>query len=134
VTRFRQRGFTLVELLVALVLILVAMMGTLGLYNTATSANRRGDQLARGTRYGEEVMEDLRGRSVTNILAAPPGYPDKVAAGVTYHRAFTIADVAGKPNLVMVTVTITYGEDGDETASGLHTLVLQSLRTKVEQF
>ena len=131
--RRHHGGFSLIEIMVSLTLATISLAGMLGLHNLASAANRRSEQMVRGTRTGEEVMEDLRSHSLAQI-ATTSQYADVVAAGITYHRAFAVTAVSGHANLSLVTVTVTYGEDGDESANALHTLVLQSLRTSKESF
>jgi prepilin-type N-terminal cleavage/methylation domain-containing protein len=128
-----ERGFTLIELLVGMAVTTVALAGSLGLYNATTRANRSAETLSRATRYGEELMEQARGMTVAQLeSAAQPG--DVVASKVTFHRALTVTGIPGKSNLALVTATVTYGDDGDESSAARHTLVLESLRTRVEQF
>src|SRR5262245_34115715 len=125
-------------------LMIVALGGVLALYNVSARANRAGDQMSRATQYGQEVMETLRGMSISTMTTTPPTFADVTTNGVTYHRAFAVIDsnsnppspnpLAGQNNLAVVTVTVTYGEENDESAANLHTLVLQMVRTKVETF
>jgi prepilin-type N-terminal cleavage/methylation domain-containing protein len=128
-----ERGFSLIEIMVGMTITTFALTGTLALYNTATRANRSAERLSRATRYTEQMMEQLRGMTVAQIeSAAQPG--DAVASNITYHRSFSVTGIPAQSNLVLVKATVIYGDDGDESAAGLHTLVLESLRTRVEQF
>lgn len=131
--RRHERGFALVEILVCLVLVTVASASVLHLHAATVGGNRRGHQLTRATRIGQTVMEELRNKTIAQIEGGLD-YGDVVESRVRYRRAVTVADIADHPNLALVAVTVRYGENGDESASEMHTLVLQELRTRAESF
>lgn len=57
-----NKGFTLVELLVALVIVAVGMFGVLESINVTLQHNLKNELRNEGVRLGEKYMTDLRGR------------------------------------------------------------------------
>ena len=102
----------MLEILVSLVVLVIGMIGIMALQSATVRGNRTSRLLERAKILAAQTMEDLRGYSVQN----PPAQPSAVVTapdGVTFTRSFTIAAVTDRPNLRMVTVTVTFAEDGD---------------------
>ena len=123
-----ERGFTLIEILVALAVMTIGMMGTMAMYTSITRSTAVAQQMDRSVMVGEQLMEELRGMSVSSIqaMAQPANYTDR---GITYTRQVQVTAVTGQSNLVVVRVTISFGEDNDTSSSAQHTTTFEMMRT-----
>jgi len=128
-----EKGFTVLEVLIALVVLAIGMLGIMALQGTAVKANRISRELEQARVATSQMMEDLRGRPVLSLPALPAigSYPTVTTPdGTVYTRTFTVADIPSEPNLKLVTATTTFDEDGDP--ANRHTAMLQMVRTTLE--
>jgi type IV pilus modification protein PilV len=124
-----ESGFTLIEIMVSMVILVIGLLGILALQMTTVKGNRMSRELERGKVFATAMMEDLRSRPNASIAGLT--YPDVTTAdGVTYTRSFTTAAVAGSATLMMITTTVTFAENDDPTDT--HTATLQMMRTVPE--
>jgi len=133
--RGRQSGFTLVEIMVSLAVIVIGLLGILALQTTTMRSNRQSRGLERARVYAAQIMEELRAKSVANIGATTfdggKTFSDIVTPdGMTYTRTFTSAPVTGYPNLILITATASFIDDSDGTT---HSATVQLLRTNQER-
>lgn len=110
-----ERGFTVVEVLIALLVLVIGMAGILSLQLTSTQATAFSRHATEATVLAEDKMEDLR----TQPAAALVSDDDQVNArgeldleGL-YIRVWVIAP--GPP--IGMTVTVSWLEQGDTTAT-----------------
>ena len=124
-----QRGFTLIEIMISMALLVVGLLGVIALHATTVKGNRISRELERARVYAQQLMEDLRGQTIGYALDHMADDLDDVVTpdGVTYARDYEITNIG---SLRMVTVTVTFYEDGDSSAP--HTAKLQMLRTTQE--
>jgi len=124
----RERGFTLIEIMVSMALLVIGLLGVIALHATTVKGNRMSRQLERAKVYAAQVMEDLRGKDVTTMSGETVMPELTTTDGVVYRRKYAITDSSG---LKMVTVTVEFYDNGDET--DLHSTQLQMLRTGLEK-
>ena len=67
-------GFTLVEVLVAMVILMIGMLGLLQSVNLAMETNLRSQLREEAALVGERAMNDLRGKGFDNISASYSNY------------------------------------------------------------
>ena len=71
-----SNGFTLIEVMVAILILMVGMLGLLQAINLATEVNIRNQVRDEAVSVGERVMNEMRGMGFDNIpVAAPPTDP-----------------------------------------------------------
>jgi Tfp pilus assembly protein PilV len=134
--RDRQAGFTLMEIMISLLVMILGMVGVMALQMTTVKGNRASRMLDRAVELVGQEMEDLRGYTTAKIDPAScngacPTYPAVTTAdGVTYTRSYTVTAISNQSTLVLVTATVTYPDDQDSTST--HTQSMQMLRTTVE--
>jgi hypothetical protein len=91
--------------------------------------NRDSRRLDRAKMIVQQDMEWTRGLTVTQIQGKPANLGDQTTPdGVTYHRTLQVVQVPGQDNLWLVSVQVTYAEEGDET--DLHVARAQMIRTQ----
>lgn len=104
-----ERGFTLVEVMVALLLTAVAVMGLIGVYTAQSRASSNTRHTSEAAVLAQDKLEQLR----TQIAAAGSGSEASInergiATGV-FTRRWTVTLGTGYADVV---VTITWSEDG----------------------
>ena len=114
----RNSGFTLVEVVMAILILMVGMLGLLQAINLATEVNIRNQVREEAVFLGERVMNELRGKGFDNISAAYGAYnsPSKlrgVTRSYTVLRSSTVlSTVSGSPATKQMTVTVTWNYKG----------------------
>ena len=110
--RSRQGGFTLIEVMIALVLTAVAIMGIVALYITETKASGFSRHTTEGAVLAQDKVEQLRTQG--NMVAIGPiveaNINERGLAGGIFTRTTTVTPVGG--NYANITVTVTWGDDG----------------------
>ena len=100
-------GFSLIELLVALVILSVSLLGLASLMAMTTQTNSFGSHMTEATTFAQDRLEALRVAPWANVT----GNADQVigATGMVYNRNWVVnTNAAG--NLRTVTITITWND------------------------
>jgi type IV pilus assembly protein PilV len=69
----RQRGFTLIEVLIAVIVLAIGFLGMASLQVTATRLNQRAHQRSQATLLAEDLLDRMRANRDA-ALAAPSAY------------------------------------------------------------
>jgi prepilin-type N-terminal cleavage/methylation domain-containing protein len=108
------RGFTLIEVLIAVALLLAGLLALLGLLSQSSLNVYVGGGQSKATSYAREMVESLRNRPLTHpCFAAGCNEADVPEPGVT--RTWTVAQEGATvtPNrLWRITVTVTSAQSG----------------------
>ncbi|MBJ6749611.1 prepilin-type N-terminal cleavage/methylation domain-containing protein [Geomonas anaerohicana] len=105
-------GFTLVEVLVAVVILAVGMFGVLQSINVSLQYNLKNELRNEGNRIGEKYMADLRGKTFDKLSTAYTTFNEagKIRSGTknyTVERATQILAYDGlQPSTKQVTVIV----------------------------
>ena len=122
--RGQQGGYTVVEVLIALLVLLIGMAGLLSLQLTAMKATGFSRHATEATVLGEDKLEDLRTAPVDSLTSGT----DQVDAGGTatdtglYTRTWTVTPGA---DTTTVTVEVAWLEQGADD----FTITMTTLRT-----
>ena len=135
--RRREGGFTMIEIMVSMGLMVIGLAGVLALHMATVRGNRVSRQLERARVLAVQLMEDLRGRPISELEATicPLDPIDTVqpVEGTVYERRCTIEAVSGTTvagDLVLVTARVSFGSD--EGGDSGHQAMLQMIRTRQE--
>ncbi|OGQ97612.1 MAG: hypothetical protein A2521_10565 [Deltaproteobacteria bacterium RIFOXYD12_FULL_57_12] len=119
-----ERGFSLIEVLVALFILIFAVLGTMGLLTSNISNTRFAAQITEATTLAQDRLEALKAKPFDDIISA--NYPAQTALDVNgvngagvYTRTTTIDTSVANLKQVAVTVLWAYG--------GTHTVVLRTV-------
>lgn len=63
-----ERGFSLVELLIAITILAIGLLAVAGMQSTAISSNAWANRLSTATSLAQEVMEDLLAKDATDVI------------------------------------------------------------------
>lgn len=88
-----NRGMSLVEILLAAVILAVALLGVAGLFPTAFQNVITGGRITRATLLAEQQLEALRGQTFGTLIVSPNPYPDPAnPIDGSYDREWWISD------------------------------------------
>lgn len=147
-----QRGFSLIEILIAMTVTIIGLAGLLSLHLTTVRGNSRATRTVMASAIAQQTMDELRSlpvRAPTATYAEPTlqsayGIPANEVLIVpdllgpdntTYQRVVSINPLGGPPldNLVLVRVEIRWADEGaaaDTTNRRYsHSVVLETVRT-----
>jgi len=82
-----ESGFTLVELLVAMVIMLVGLLGLLESVNIAMEHNLKNQMRGEVVQVAEEAMNDMRSRPFDDVAAATMVIPSRLR---NINRSYTV--------------------------------------------
>lgn len=124
--RADQRGFTLIEVLIALLVLMVGMAGILSLQLTSMKATAFSRHATEASSLAEDKVEDLRTVPVNSARFAS-GSDQVDARGVAdqaglYTRSWTVAPGT---DTTVVTVSVSWTERGSEP----YTITMSDMRT-----
>jgi prepilin-type N-terminal cleavage/methylation domain-containing protein len=129
-----ERGFTLLEVLVALLVTIIGLAGVLMMQANTARANRENAEFTHASMIAEETMEGARGMNIDTLLnTSPISYGSQTDRGITYNITLTAARIATGSNLVLITSAVTYSEDKDTSTADDRTARFQLIRTYTEQ-
>ncbi len=117
----RSKGFSLIEVVIALFILAICLLALAGLMVTTTRNSSFGGHMTEAATIAQDKLEQLRGAPWASVLA---GADTQVGAtGISYARSWT---VAANPNgdQRWVTVTINWT---DPTANSTHTINVRSV-------
>jgi prepilin-type N-terminal cleavage/methylation domain-containing protein len=133
VTVRRQSGLSLIELMVALVLLTVGLLGLAVAFPPGRRAIEGGNQLTTATFLARQVVEQMRNRTYDSDTdeITTGNYPSlaygTIAGFPSYRRTVTISDNTPMAETKTVTVTIFYRDDtGVERSTSLTTIFARS--------
>jgi prepilin-type N-terminal cleavage/methylation domain-containing protein len=136
-----QRGFTLVELLVTMVVTIFGLMAIMALHVSLTEGNNAANRAAEATAIGAQTLESLRSQRSSDMMQTLTGSstatpPVDVAPyitetgrnGMTYTIDVHVSTTASSSTLWRIRAVVSWTDD-DVTAS-THSLALEILRTQ----
>ena len=117
----RSKGFSLIEVMIALVILAVALLALAGLMVTTTRNNSFGGHMTEAATFAQDKLEQLRASPWAGIIA---GADTQVGAtGISYARSWTVdANPNGDQRWVTVTIIWT-----DPTAKSAHRINVRSV-------
>jgi prepilin-type N-terminal cleavage/methylation domain-containing protein len=110
----KSNGFTLIEMLIALVILSVAFLALAGLMAQTTRNNSFGGHITEAATFAQDKLEELRAISWLTIV---PGSDKKMGSnGTNYDRIWR---VASNGNVKTITVTINWNDQTNHSISFL---------------
>ena len=106
-----SEGFTLVEVLVAIVVLSVALLALAGLQIISIRGNSFGNHMTEAVTLAKDVMEEMKNTQWEQIQGstdAPRG-----GSGIVYHR---VCSVTASDEIKTVTVRVTWDEENHQVA------------------
>jgi len=99
------RGFSLIEILIAIVILSVSLLALAALMVTTTQNNSFGAHMSEATTFAQDMLEWLRVNPWANVVS---GADRKTGStGINYDRSWVVSPNPISPNDTLRTVTIT---------------------------
>jgi prepilin-type N-terminal cleavage/methylation domain-containing protein len=131
------KGFTLIEFMVALLILIIGVLGLGSLQVTAIQGNVASKNLTTANVLAERKMEEFQNTAKSNFAGlvlmtnhADPNNPlnsDGLGGsgntGRMFNRAWTIETYAGSANMKRIIVTVTWPEGGRTRSTSLDTVI-----------
>ena len=113
----KSRGFTLIEVLIAMVILSIAFLGLAGLMIQTTKNNSFGGHITEAATVAQDKLEELRSTSWVAITAGS----DRMSVnGMNFNRNWTIVPNAivapyTEPTLNTITIVINWNDQTNHT-------------------
>jgi prepilin-type N-terminal cleavage/methylation domain-containing protein len=104
----RSRGFSLIEVLIALVILSICLLGMAGLMATTTKNNSYGGHLTEAATFAQDKLEQLRAAPF-GLITLNATITDKPvgSTGIAYTRSWVAVPNIAPPGNTLDTITIT---------------------------
>ncbi len=107
---FKSNGFTLIEILIAIVILSVSLLALAALMATTTQNTSSGGHITEAATFAQDQLEQLRVTQWANIVSGtdptPPG-PPRGSTGIFYTRTWNVVTTG---NVKTVTITIAWND------------------------
>ena len=145
--RRREGGFTMIELLITITVVVIGFGGVLALHLAIIGGNAASARDAEAVAIAARTIEQLRSESVSGMVqdltgSASTALPVVGAAmptvvgrsGMTYARKATVEELtAASPDLIRIHVDVSWTDDGAAANAGHdHGVSLELVRTRQE--
>ena len=123
-----KKGFSLIEVLVALVILSIAILATAGLMVTTTKNNSFGKNMTEAATLAQDKMEELLVTPWGNISNNNDVVQVQGSAGIPFTRSWNVADAG---SLKTITVTVNWNDGTDHrisTVSNMYQLRWREIR------
>lgn len=114
----RQWGFTLLEVLVAMVVLSIGLLGMAGLLIGTIHTDKVSQDMSIATVLAKTKIEELRRLAYTGLQSqTSPATEDygSIANHPRFKRETTLSSLSGAPGLFDATVTVSWGWHGPHT-------------------
>jgi len=101
-------GFSLIEVLLALVILSVAFLGLAGLMVQTTKNTSFGGLMTEGATFAQDKLEELRTTRWDNLNAFSSGVPEQIqGSNKKYYRSWAVQGPAPLPTDTVRTIAVT---------------------------
>ena len=117
----RSKGFSLIEVMIALFILAIALLALAGLMVTTTKNNSFGGHMTEAATFAQDQLEKLRASPWASIVAGAD--TSTGSTGISYARNWAVADTLnGDQRWVTITINWT-----DPTKKTNHSIRLRSM-------
>ncbi len=102
----KSEGFTLIEILVALVILAVSLLALAGLMTTTTKNNSAGGRLTEAATLAQDKLEELRALPWEKIVSGSDSR--EIRQGFQYNRNWGVKTLKDNTNIKEVVIEISW--------------------------
>jgi type IV pilus assembly protein PilV len=103
----KPKGFTLIEVLIALVILSISLLALAGFMVTTTKNNAFGAHMTEATTFAQDKLEELKISQWENMVSGSD--QRKGSTGINYSRNWTVAESETR-DLRTITITINWSD------------------------
>jgi type IV pilus modification protein PilV len=116
----KSKGFSLIEVLVALVILSISLLALAGLMVQSTKNSSWGSHLTEAATLAQDILERFRAvRPQTDIPEGTNNDQVTAASGVTYTRTWTVT-TNGDSTLRNISITVTWTDSIPHSITIIH--------------
>ncbi len=124
-----QKGFTLLELLIALAILSVGLLGLAGLHIAAIKGNVSGFKFSAASAVAQQRLEEIKALDTASSALSSGVHNDGniILQGITYNRSYAVSDNSPVKGTSTLTFTVTWVEpiSGVTRTSRIFTRILK---------
>jgi prepilin-type N-terminal cleavage/methylation domain-containing protein len=125
-----NKGFSLIEFMIAITILSVGLMALVGLQSTAIKGNGSNKNLTTAVMLAEKKMEDLKNTAFTSLTTGTTNDPGNPLTGIGgsggfFNRSWNVQTYSSSTNMKQITVTIAWTAAGRSHSTSLDTVVTQ---------
>ncbi len=122
------RGFSLVELLIAIFILTIGLLALSGLQVTAIRGNLGSKDLTTAVLLTEKKMEQLKNTAYSSLGTGTFNDSNNPLnnvgqAGGIFNRSWVIQNYSGSPYMKWITVTVSWSESGRTRSTSMDTII-----------
>ncbi len=103
-----EKGFSLIELMIAMVILAIGLLGLAGLQGTAINGNHHGNMISRATVLAQNTIELIQNTAYDDIDTATNTDLPASATVDNFNRTILVEDITSLPGLKRVTITVSW--------------------------
>lgn len=121
-----DKGFSLIEVLVAIVILSIGLLGMAALTAGIIKGNKLSNEMTTATTLAQDKMEDIRRLGYSGTAASDTTVTENYGSitGYAAYKRITLTDV-GNPGTNMKTITVTVFWDSDGHSVQVKTILAQ---------
>jgi type IV pilus assembly protein PilV len=122
-----QSGLTLLEVMIALVILAIGLLALSGMQITSIRANGSGFQSTTAVSLADERMQQLKNLSFSNASLTPGTHTETPLTvsvgtadgthGIVYSRSYTVTDTSPIAGVKLIAYTVTWVDGGTHSVS-----------------
>ncbi|HEX2975016.1 MAG TPA: type IV pilus modification protein PilV [Bacteroidales bacterium] len=123
-----KRGFTLIEVLIAMFILVVALLGLLSLSTMVIKGNSFSKTTTMATTLAKDKLEDIKNKSYDNIVSATDyatsnGVVSTTSTGAYYTRTCTVTPDSPAANMKSISVQVAWLWNGTSRSMSTSTII-----------
>jgi len=103
----KSYGFTMIEVLIALVILSVALLGLAGLMVQTTKNTSFGGLMTEAATFAQDKLEELRATPWETVDAFSSAVPEQIGSNKNYKRSWAVEGPAPLPTDTVRTIAVT---------------------------
>jgi len=113
-----REGFTLLEVMIALSILAVGLLGVIGMFSTSSGGNAQGRNMTQASVLAQSELDRLTNivayrNLVLGTSATETGLQPDSSSGVKFSRNYTITAPVAALDMKMITVRVTWVTKGE---------------------